>query len=167
MSSENQTVKTASKPSRRLALPVIVASVILVLIAVPFVYELLTFDPRHQSPVIDLPETNEELETQSAALLAQGDAANGDLLIDKHGCYACHRIGAINGIAPSFEGIAARAGEGHPPLSAPAYIYESILYPMAHVVEGFDPAMPQNFAEVLTQPEIADLLAYLMSPGAQ
>ena len=167
MSFDKPPVKKNSKLGWRAALPVIAASVILVLIAIPFLYELLTFDPRHQEPAIDLPQTNEELEAEATSLLEQGDAANGDALIEKHGCYACHRIGVQNGIAPPFVGIAETAAERHPPLTAPAYILESILYPMAHVVENFDPAMPQNYAEVLTQQELADLLAYLTSPDAQ
>ncbi|MCC6611989.1 MAG: c-type cytochrome [Anaerolineae bacterium] len=160
-------MKKSSKPGRRALVPVIVVSVILVVIAIPFLYELLTFDPRQQETQVNLPQTDEELEAEAAALLEIGDPANGDALIEKHGCYACHRIGVVNGIAPAFVDMAEIAAERRPPLSGPAYILQSILYPMAYVVDDFDPAMPQNFSEVLTQQELADLLAYLTSPDAQ
>jgi len=167
MSLDTPPMQKHTKAGRRALLPVVIVTIILVLIAVPFLYELLTFDPRQQETMVNLPQTDAELEVEAVALLEQGDATNGDALIEKHGCYACHRIGVENGIAPPFVGMAETAADRRPPLSGPAYILQSILYPMAYVVDDYDPAMPQNFSEVLTQQELADLLAYLTSPDAQ
>jgi cytochrome c oxidase subunit 2 len=154
-----------NKPSaaRIRSLPVIIVAALLVLIGGAFLFELLSFDPR---TIQDRP-TAEDLQERAAALLSSGDPASGDQLIERLGCYACHRIGAENGIAPSFVGLAERAASAKPGLSAEAYILESILYPLVHVVEGFNAAMPQNYPETLSDQDLADLLAYLTSPGAQ
>lgn len=105
-------------------------------------------------------------ENAVAALLDGADPAAGAKLVELYGCVACHRIGVRSKIAPSFENVAEVAGMRHPPLSAEAYIYESITNPTAFVVEGFNPAMPQNFKDRLSSREIGDIIAYLLSPGA-
>ncbi len=79
---------------------------------------------------------------------------------------ACHRLGVASKIAPTFEGIAERAASRRAPLTAAAYIYESITHPTAYVVEGFQPAMPQNFSERLTDRELGDIIAYLLTTSA-
>lgn len=99
-------------------------------------------------------------------LLAQADPANGDTLVVQFDCAACHRAGAENGVAPAFSGIAERAAERRPPLAAAAYLYESITRPQAHVVEGFVGAMPQDYATRLTDQQLGDIIAYLLTPEA-
>ncbi|HEY63384.1 MAG TPA: cytochrome C, partial [Caldilineae bacterium] len=47
--------------------------------------------------------------------------------------------------------------------SAEDYIRESILSPKAFVVEGFQPLMPQNYGEQLSQQELDDLVAFLLA----
>src|SRR6185369_5686252 len=96
-----------------------------------------------------------------AVLLQDADASRGAALVEQFGCTACHREGAVNKIAPSYEGIAARAATRRPPLTAAAYIYESITNPMVYVVDGFNPAMPQNFAQQLSDRQLGDIIAYL------
>lgn len=151
----------------RWGLPVFIALALLVVILAAFLYELLTFDPRHQAlePVSTL--TADSYLDKVAPLLANADPANGDALIVKHQCATCHREGVKNGIAPSFAGIAARAADRRPPLTAAAYLYESITHPMAYVVEGFAPAMPQDFAARLPDQDLGDIIAYLLTPDAQ
>lgn len=99
-------------------------------------------------------------------LLAQADPANGGALLAQFDCAACHRAGAANGIAPAFTGIAARAAGRRPPLAAPAYLYESIAHPQAYVVEGYVGAMPQDFAVRLSERQLGDIIAYLLTPDA-
>ena len=99
-------------------------------------------------------------------MLEGANATRGAALVEQFGCTACHREGAVNKIAPSFEGIAARAASRRPPLTAAAYIYESITNPMAYVVEGYNPAMPQNFAQQLSDRQLGDIIAYLLTPTA-
>jgi cytochrome c len=100
------------------------------------------------------------------ALLQNANPGNGVSLIEEYGCVACHRLGVASKVAPSFEGIAERAASRRPPLSAGAYIYESIINPTSYVVDGFQPAMPQNFSGRLTDRELGDIIAYLLTPTA-
>jgi cytochrome c551/c552 len=100
-----------------------------------------------------------------SALLANADASNGAALVTAYGCAACHR--SPTHIAPSFVGIAERAATRRPPLSAAEYVYESITNPTAYVVDGFQPAMPPNYPERLTDQELGDIIAYLLSGDAE
>ena len=64
----------------------------------------------------------------------------------------CHcQLGTKN-VGSSPKGLASRADE--------ALIKQSILDPIARITEGFPVAMP-SFAGVLSEQELADLLAYL------
>lgn len=100
------------------------------------------------------------------ALLQGADASRGAALVEQFGCTACHREGAVNKIAPSYAGMAARAVSRRPPLTAAAYIYESITNPTAYVVEGYNPAMPQNFSQQLSERQLGDIIAYLLTSTA-
>jgi len=100
------------------------------------------------------------------SLLQGADATRGAALVEQFGCTACHREGAVNKIAPAYDGIAVRAATRRPPLTAAAYIYESIINPTSYVVEGYNPAMPQNFAQQLSDRQLGDIIAYLLTPTA-
>lgn len=80
-------------------------------------------------------------------------------------CSTCHSIESGKVIVgPSLAGIASRAGERKAGMSAEAYLRESILDPNAYVVEGFsEGVMFQKFKDVLTEEEINDLVAYLLT----
>lgn len=119
------------------------------------------------APVPEEQAADVNLEEVVLALLENANPAQGDALINQYDCGACHRIGAANGIAPSFVGIAARAEDERPPLSAAAYLYESILEPQAHIVDGFLGSMPQNYRSRLTDEQIGHIIAYLLTPDAQ
>ncbi len=99
-------------------------------------------------------------------LLQNADASRGAVLVEQVGCTACHREGAVNNIAPSYEGIAARAANRRPPMTAAAYIYESITKPLAYIVEGYNPSMPQNFSQKLSDRDLGDIIAYLLTSTA-
>ncbi|MCY4105453.1 MAG: hypothetical protein OXG02_01925 [Chloroflexi bacterium] len=77
------------------------------------------------------------------------------LLVDK-ACLACHNLANI---APPLELATALAASRRPPLSAATYLYESIVYPNAFVVEGYNPTMPLT---ELTDEELASLIAHLL-----
>lgn len=99
-------------------------------------------------------------------LLANADPERGAQLVVTQGCTACHREGAVNGIAPPFQGIAERAAEMRPPMPADAYIYESIAFPSAFLVEGFANAMVQNYEDTVSDQDLGDIIAYLLTPDA-
>jgi cytochrome c551/c552 len=125
-----------------------------------FVWEFVSVSQSEMSPTLSANSETSELD----AVLANGNPANGETLLTTYGCIACHR--STTNIAPSFEGIAERAAEEQPPLTAAQYIHESIINPNAFVVEGYPPAMPPNYADRLSDQELADIIAYLLSDDA-
>ena len=81
------------------------------------------------------------------------------------GCRICHSLepGVVL-VGPSFDGIATRAATRVPGLSAEEYLRQSILDPNAYVVEGFPAGqMLQNFGELLTEEDIENLVAFLLT----
>lgn len=111
-----------------------------------------------------------------------GDPANGEELYmmtsigdsGAPGCITCHSVEATDDpmqpspVGPSHYGLADRAGDYVEGMSGEAYIRESIVEPDAHVVEGFpEGVMYQNYGDDLTDQQINDLVAYLMTLNAE
>ncbi len=100
-----------------------------------------------------------------AGLLPNADVVHGGELAVQQGCTACHSLDKdMRVIGPSFYDVgqvaAARvAGEG-----AAFYLYNSIIHPNQYVVETFLPGlMPQTYGEQLSEQDLADLIAYLLT----
>jgi mono/diheme cytochrome c family protein len=90
----------------------------------------------------------------------------GRVVFVTSGCNACHAISGLSSgaVGPTLDGLAGRAGETVADLDAEEYIRQSIIDPSAHVVEGFaDGLMPQTFGETLTQEQLDDLVAFLLT----
>lgn len=81
------------------------------------------------------------------------------------GCVTCHSRDAGKVlVGPSHAGIATIAETAVPGMSAEDFLKESILNPDAHVTEGFTPGvMYQNYSKDLSEQEINDLVAYLLT----
>ena len=82
------------------------------------------------------------------------------------GCSACHSLdGSVSTFepSPSFQGISERAGDRVPGLSAVEYLRQSIVDPSAYVVEGFMDAMPKSFRILLSEEDIDDLVAFMLT----
>lgn len=81
------------------------------------------------------------------------------------GCATCHSLELGKTlVGPSHAGIATRAASVVPGMSAEDYLRESIVTPDVHVSEGFTAGvMYQNYGKDLTEQEIKDLVAYLMT----
>lgn len=96
-----------------------------------------------------------------AVVLTEGpSAANGAALYKSKGCNACHTVDGSPLVGPTFKGLwgkteATSAGNV---VVDEAYLKESILQPMAKIVNGFPPAMPP---QVLTDDEIKSMALYL------
>lgn len=141
--------------------PVILTFAVVIVFTVVFAIEFISAS---QPQTID----PESLSAESymdvvAPLIAQGDAARGEELVTQsYECYVCHIQGAGQ-TAPGFDGIATRAAEMRPPLTAEAYLYESIVLPGVHVVEGYPNSMPANYGTRISDAEMADILAYLLA----
>ncbi len=80
-------------------------------------------------------------------------------------CRICHSLTpGDDGVGPSFGGIATRAAERVSGMSAEEYLRQSILEPDVYVVDGYPAGlMVPNLDETLTQTQIDDLIAFLMT----
>jgi hypothetical protein len=158
-----QKVKHTMKETRlnRRNAPVILA---LVLVGVFALFTVVMLAQFANQPSIGTPEPSSEDSYQARvdALLAIAQPANAEAVITKYACTACHQENGL--VAPSWETLTQNAATRHPPLSAGAYIYESIAFPSAFVVEGYNDVMPKDFGARMTEQELADVLAYLLAP---
>ena len=82
-------------------------------------------------------------------------------------CKDCHVFGERRpGDGPSFVGIAETAATRVEGMSAAEYIRQSVREPSAYIPEGyFDHVMPKVYAELLTDEEIDNLIAFLLAEG--
>lgn len=81
------------------------------------------------------------------------------------GCSTCHSLEPDKIlVGPSLAGIAGRAGSIVSGMSAEEYIHQAIVEPDAHVAEGFTVgSMPAGFDKALSEQQLNDLVAYLMT----
>lgn len=103
-----------------------------------------------------------------------GDAANGQVLFNVlkpeagFACSTCHRVDSTDRlIGPGLLGVTQFAEELFPGRDPADYLHESIVNPNAYIVPGEPPypenLMPQIYAQLFTEQEIWDLVAYLLS----
>lgn len=156
------TPETVVKP--KLALPVVVGVVILVIFGGFFLVEfaLSSIEGVDATPV---PASADAYRERVDALLVNANPANGEAVLERYQCLACHRY-AGETVAPQFTGIAERAPQRRPPMPADAYLYESIVNPGAYVIEGYANSMIQNFESQISDQELGDIIAYLLTPDA-
>jgi cytochrome c2 len=80
-------------------------------------------------------------------------------------CGTCHSVEADKVIVgPSLAGVGTRAAERIPGKSATEYLRESIINPNSYIVNGFSAGvMYQRFKDTLTDEQIYNLIAYLLT----
>lgn len=154
-----------STPKRSLNPLVLIAGIILVVIAGVFILEFVVSSTISSDSSTPEAISEDTYADRVSALLENADAANGDALLTQYQCVACHRL-AAEVVAPRFVNMAEIAAERRPPMSAAAYIYESITRPSEYVVEGYADTMPQDFGTRISDDELGDIIAYLLSSDA-
>ena len=120
---------------------------------------IMNFEPEALGEVaaVPTPDLGEDLSTPEGRGRAQ-------FIIS--GCIACHAVSGVSEatIGPSLNGIATRAETRIEGYTAEDYIHESIMDPNAFIVETFAPdVMVQTFSETLTEEEVNDLTAWLLT----
>lgn len=96
--------------------------------------------------------------------LPAGDATRGEQIFLAQPCHTCHADLSVGPALPGDPPLAVRAETRRPGYSADLYLYESIKVPNAYVVSGFQKdIMPADISETLSEQDLADLVAYLMT----
>lgn len=131
--------------------------------------------PATATPVPTEPPTaTPVLPTAESAVVIVGNPENGKILFEtfyaevSFACATCHRVDSEERlIGPGLLNVANRV-EGYGTGETPAeYVHHSIIAPNDFVVPDYPAAlMPQTYAELFTEDEINDLVAYVLSLGS-
>ena len=101
-----------------------------------------------------------------------GDPDRGEVLFrvgrgsDVPPCSTCHQIGTAGfglPLGPNLADISTISATRIDGMTIDAYIYESIVNPSKYIVPGFRVTMYSDYGKQLTDQEITDLIAYLLS----
>lgn len=145
------------KPSRALSIRAIAAIALLALIVFVAIIAAVLSNSAPGSSEINAQSYAEEV----AAALKNADTQIGGDLVYELECDLCHLQGD-GSVSPLFFGLADVAAERRPPLSAEQYLYEAILFPALHLVEGYSNSMPNNYQDRLSQQDVGHIIAYLL-----
>ncbi|MEQ8677489.1 MAG: cytochrome c [Aggregatilineales bacterium] len=147
---------------RTSVLPVFIALAILAVFLVVFALEF--FDLSKSSGGVEEDQLTVETYMDIVApLLENADATRGETLLTTYGCSACHAGNGAGRLAPSHTELASVVAIRRPPLTAAAYVYESIIYPGAFIVEGYPNNMPRIYEDQIPEDELGDIIAYLIA----
>lgn len=106
----------------------------------------------------------------TVAIEFEGPAAvRGETLAIETGCFACHTIDGTPSAGPTWKGLAGSSRpleSGETVTADDAYLTLSIIDPNSQVLEGFNPVMPTDYAQNLTDDEVSDLVEYIKSLGS-
>jgi hypothetical protein len=155
----------AQSKLNRKNLPLILALVLVLVFTLFAIIMILQFSNPPDTLSTPEPPSAQSYRARVDALLGMAQPEDAEVVLTRYVCIACHMPDGQ--IAPSWEGLAEVAATRRPPMPADAYIYESIVFPGAFVVDGFGDVMPHDFGTKMTDQELADVLAYLLTPGAQ
>ena len=113
-----------------------------------------------------VPESEFNTWLESEAEIADDPVARGQKVYEQYGCKACHSLDGSQLVGPTFLGSFGRnvvLDDGTTVVADENYMYQSIVDPNSQIVQGFAPAMPQNFSEQLTDEQISDVIAFIKS----
>lgn len=101
-------------------------------------------------------------------LEGEGDAARGKKLFAEGvgglpSCETCHTTDDTRRVGPGLGNIGLVANERVSGQSAEQYLLASIVEPDKYVVDDYSNIMPTGFGEALTEQQLLDLIAYLLS----
>ncbi len=106
-----------------------------------------------------------EAEVGADSTAAGRELFNQSVIGTQPGCMTCHSLEPdVVLVGPSVAQVGAEASSRVSGLSAEEYLRQSILQPNEHVVEGYAAGiMPQGYANELSEQQVNDLVAFLLS----
>lgn len=102
---------------------------------------------------------------QRGASAAADPVAYGRQLYNQFGCNACHKLtdaGAVGAVGPNLDGMGSRAANTVPGQSAEEYLRNAIVKPSAYIVPNFQPVMPADYGQRMTDQEVDAMVKYLL-----
>jgi cytochrome c oxidase subunit 2 len=109
------------------------------------------------------PEFKKWLETGGTEWMNYTPEEWGKIQRDEKGCATCHSIDGSRGQGPSWKGIwgkLEKLSDGKEVLVDENYVRESMMFPQAKIVAGFQPIMP-TFQGLLHDQDVRGLIAYI------
>ena len=131
--------------------------------------EYCGMDHSKMQTVVVVHETLEELNAWIKKYSARPDgldpAAYGELLYARRGCKSCHSVDGSKMVGPSLLDLFGRTEpllDGESVKADDNYVRESVLYPKAKVVAGYQPVMP-SYKGQLSDDDIYSIIEWLKS----
>ena len=112
-----------------------------------------------------------ELVDISASVESDDPLVRGESLFRQNGCGGCHALGSIGAgvVGPNLNQIGTVAAERVSGMTAEEYVLQSIIKPNTFIVPECpggpcaENVMPQNFADLLSDEQLNDLVIFLLS----
>ena len=103
------------------------------------------------------------------AAVTNATPANGETIALTFGCIGCHAVDPTQvRTGPTWHNMGDTAVVRVAGESPALYLYQSIVAPNSHVVEGYPGnIMPQNFSETMSVEQLGDMVAYLLAQNGQ
>ncbi|MDX2076229.1 MAG: cytochrome c [bacterium] len=161
-----QSTPPEKTPKRMSSLPILIGVGLIIGFGAIFLFELLQLS-RPSGGLTDEEVSADAYVAEFTPLLENADPQRGMEIAQSKGCMACHNNGEANTFAPRYSETHLQAANRRPPMTAEGYLYEAIVYPGAFEVGDYPTVMPRVYVTELTQQEIGDLIAYLLSPLAE
>lgn len=89
-------------------------------------------------------------------------AQKGEKLYKTQACFTCHSNDGSKIVGPTFKGLygITHSVSGKPVVANDEYIHESIVNPLAKIVDGYPPAMP-TYQGRISEEEISQIIEYI------
>lgn len=116
--------------------------------------------------------SNAAQQPQAGETVASSPADTEDLVVrgeavaTSNGCLACHSIDGSSAAGPTWKGLWGRQvllTDGRTVVADEDYLLKSIIDPAADIVDGYQPIMPTEIGERLSDEDLAALLAFIRS----
>jgi cytochrome c oxidase subunit 2 len=114
--------------------------------------------------VVSQGEFNSWIDQQKATVILD-PVQKGRQLATQY-CAACHTVDGSSKVGPTWlklAGSEVSLSDGSDILADTEYLRSSIITPNLHIVEGYNANVMPNFADLLDQTEVEDLVAYIQS----